>query len=185
MEHANIAQPQLVNRAYLALAVESGVFEALRRITVYGSDKMTLVIRLREEMEGVDPEFAQSINVATFDAMIGYLSTKADYVSPFVNATDLVALDDTIPVPDPVQVTRDIVDYNLLHVEFPAPPSDHRWEVYVNRILIASGDRPKEDNTVRVDIHADPLEKAPFIQVLYSYPLYPSAIGKLSSPVSP
>ena len=133
----NIGDPQIVNRAFVALAIEAGIETVIKSLIPLGVSKRELLIKLVETLTPTNPELASALNTDTLDAILKYMMSKA--ATPIVFAEDLpVQLNENGPAS--VVAARDGGIPTQVNITFSEPPASYTYEIFFDLVLVKEGD---------------------------------------------
>ena len=128
----NVGVPQVMNRAFVALAVESGIESVLKSLLGLAMDQRQLLERVIDALEETNPTLAAAMNMDSLMAVIEYMQSQE---------TAAVATKDHLPTllnesgPASVSAARDGGVNTQVNITFSAPPEGYKAELYLDGIF--------------------------------------------------
>lgn len=135
-----VLKEQVVNRAFVALAIEAGIETTIKSLVILAATKEELLVQVKAALAVANPPLAAALGIQTLEAILKYITAK-DQVSAVVMAEDLPDLLDENG-PASVTAARDGGLSTQVNVSFTAPEAGYTPEIYLDMIY-------QKDSTVQ------------------------------------
>jgi hypothetical protein len=127
-----VLKEQVVNRAFVALAIEAGIETTIKSLVTLAATKEDLLVQVKTALAVANPPLAAALGIQTLEAILKYITAK-EAVSAVVMAEDLPELLDENG-PASVSAARDGGLSTQVNVSFTAPQNGYVPEIYLDGI---------------------------------------------------
>jgi hypothetical protein len=129
-----LVQQQVVNRAFVALAIEAGIETVIRSLVGLATTKQQLLLKLKLALADSNPPLAAALGLGTLEAILKYMGSKA--------AASAVVLEEDLPElldqagPASVSAGRDGGVNTQVNITFNEAPNGFIPELYLDGVYI-------------------------------------------------
>jgi hypothetical protein len=129
-----MVQQQVVNRAFVALAIEAGIETVIRSLVGLATTKEQLLLKLKLALGESNPPLAAALGLGTLEAILKYMGSKT--------AASAVVLEEDLPElldqagPASVSAARDGGTPTQVNITFNEAPNGFVPELYLDGVYI-------------------------------------------------
>ena len=159
----NLSRPSVINTAFVPLAIEAGIEATIRSLVPLATDDKTLLIALKDALEGSNPELAAALRPDTLVLLLRYIANQNDgSVAIFEDVPE--TLDQDGPAATFASRNGDTIS-----VTWTEPPTDFNSLILLDGVVVRyseeqdNGDGTADDSFVFAGLSND----AHTIRVLY------------------
>lgn len=141
----DVGTTTIVNRGFVALAVEAGIVTVIQSLVTLGMSQRALLEALVDALETTNPELAAALNLDTLQAILRYMAQAG--AAPVVRAVDLPDMLDA-DGPASVSAARDGGAPTQVNITFSAYPEGYTYEIYRDGVFAKAGEIAASDGWV-------------------------------------
>lgn len=170
--YANVGTPTVINRAFVALAVEAGIETVIKSlIGMWGMDLRSLLLKVKEALSDSNAPLASALNADNLAAILDYMSRAEGGIVPMVNTLPLaLPMLENVAGPASVSAAFDGGVTEQVNVSIPEAGDPATWtqyEIYVDGVFWKTGTNSPSAGWINDSVQGVPTT-AQTIRVLFA-----------------